>query len=106
LNCGLCVQGAPKAVASRTPFQGFTGAGSRQRSAPTGGSAKGMPLKAAPPFSSAAPCTSPPVTATIGPDPAAGGVCASTKAGIVRAFAQAPITTNANPRRMTFLPFA
>ena len=44
-------------MAARTPFQAFTGAGSRQRSAPTGGSAKGTPLKTAPPFSSAAPRT-------------------------------------------------
>jgi hypothetical protein len=63
--------GAPNSVASRTPAHGVTGIGSRQRRSPMGGCANGIPLKTAPPFSSVAPCTCPPVTATTGPDSAA-----------------------------------
>src|SRR5580692_385563 len=39
------MQRAPNLSALRTPFQFFTGWGSFQRSSPTGGAAKGMPLK-------------------------------------------------------------
>ncbi len=35
----------PNSSALRTPFQGATGLGARQRSSPTGGAAKGRPLK-------------------------------------------------------------
>src|SRR5258706_12122754 len=62
---GSCAQGAPYAVASRTPAHAVTGIGSRQRNAPTGGAAYGMPLNTAPPFSSIAPLTSPPVTVSV-----------------------------------------
>src|SRR5689334_13323987 len=50
---------------SRIPVQGMTGCGDFQRSAPTGGAAKGMPLKEATP-SFATPRISPPVTWIVG----------------------------------------
>ena len=39
-----CMQREPNAVASRTPVHGGAGRGGCQRSSPTGGAAKGMPL--------------------------------------------------------------
>src|SRR4026207_1818793 len=42
-----CGQSAQSLVASRTSFHGVTGCGGRQRLAPTGGAAYGIPLKAA-----------------------------------------------------------
>jgi len=53
-----CMQAGPKALASSTPSHGATGRGARQRKAPTGGCAKGMPLKLTTP-SAAVPRTSP-----------------------------------------------
>jgi hypothetical protein len=41
----LCGQLAHSLVASRTSFHGTTGCGGRQRFSPTGGAAKGIPLK-------------------------------------------------------------
>src|SRR5450755_1206321 len=46
-----CMQREPNSLASRTPFQCGAGRGAFQRSAPTGGAANGMPLKAATPLS-------------------------------------------------------
>jgi len=54
------MQAGAKMSALRTPFQATTGWGTRHRSAPTGGAAKGRPLnEASPSFTS--PCTRPPV---------------------------------------------
>src|SRR6266566_2768092 len=64
----FCAQGAPKAVASRTPLHDFTDTGSRHRKSPNGGCANGMPLKTAPPSFKMAPRIWPPVTATVGPE--------------------------------------
>src|SRR6187397_1819546 len=55
---------APKASAARTPCQATTGCGAFQRSSPTGGAAKGMPLNTRTPFA-AVPEIWPPSTATI-----------------------------------------
>src|SRR3984957_598981 len=41
----VCGHSGPNFVASRTPLQCCAGCGSRQRSLPTGGAAKGIPLK-------------------------------------------------------------
>src|SRR5438552_7357057 len=41
----ICAHSAPNFVASRTPFHAGKGCGGRQRYSPTGGAAKGMPLK-------------------------------------------------------------
>src|SRR5580658_6373591 len=72
----ICAQEGPKSVASRIPLQALTGAGSRHRRSPTGGSAKGRPRNAAPSgFGSTRPRTLPPVRDTTGP-PA--GACAKT----------------------------
>src|SRR5262245_39796172 len=65
-SLSICGQAAPNTVASRTPLQFFTGIGSRQRNAPIGGRAKGIPLKADPPFARTSPRISPPVTETTG----------------------------------------
>ena len=46
-----CGGGGPNVTASRTPSQAATGCGAANRSAPTGGSANGMPRKTATPFS-------------------------------------------------------
>ena len=40
----LCMQAGANLSALRTPGQGVTGCGSRQRSAPVGGAAKASPL--------------------------------------------------------------
>ena len=56
---------APASPAARTPSQGTTAAGGRQRSSPTGGAANGMPLNATMPGTAdSVPWTRPPVTAT------------------------------------------
>src|SRR5688572_9946232 len=54
-------QGSAKAEVCLTPLQGMTGCGACQRRSPTGGAAKGIPLKAATPLS-AMPRTVPHVT--------------------------------------------
>ena len=41
----ICMALALNAEQSKTPLQGLTGCGSRQRKLPTGGAAKGIPLK-------------------------------------------------------------
>ena len=51
LGKGFCMQSWPYCVASNTPVQGLAGCGGRQRRAPVGGAAKGMPLKAVTPAS-------------------------------------------------------
>src|ERR1035441_4245019 len=66
-----CMQGAPKAVAPRTPAQVFTGMGSRQRSSPVGGCANGIPLNTAPRELARLPPIFPPLTETSGPELAA-----------------------------------
>jgi hypothetical protein len=59
------MQRVPQVSACRTPFQGSTGAGGRQRSSPTGGAAKGTPLKIRMEESApVVPSRAPPVTAT------------------------------------------
>src|ERR1700681_3606082 len=60
---GSCMQLGPNVDACLTPVHGFTGWGARQRSAPTGGAANGMPLNDTMPFAST-PATRPPVTST------------------------------------------
>src|SRR5665213_524176 len=62
-----CTQLEPKAVASRTPVQGFAGSGSCQRRPATGGCANGMPLKTAPPSEVTPPRRLPVFTLTVGP---------------------------------------
>src|SRR5579871_3117068 len=66
----FCMHRAAKLVASRMPVHVGTGAGSRQRRSPTGGAAKGIPLKTAPPSFRRLPRMFPPVTM------AEGGSCA------------------------------
>src|SRR5204862_386414 len=56
-----CMQALAKASAFFTPVHAFTGAGAFQRRSPTGGAAKGMPLKMEMPPSTV-PLTAPPVT--------------------------------------------
>ena len=63
------MQALAKLSTLRMPVHGATAAGAFQRSAPTGGAAKGMPLKMDKPLSYT-PLTSPPVTLT-------GGICAT-----------------------------
>src|SRR5260370_525687 len=46
LGARCCMQTLPNPAASRIPDHGSGGCGSRQRSGPTGGAAKGMPLNA------------------------------------------------------------
>ena len=58
---GGCMQALAKVSAFLTPDQALTGAGAFQRRSPTGGAAKGMPLKTEMP-SAVAPLTTPPVT--------------------------------------------
>ena len=58
-----CMQLAPYSAAWRTPVHGAAGWGGRHRRSPTGGAAKGMPLKETTP-SSTTPCTSPLSTRT------------------------------------------
>src|SRR5674476_296082 len=66
---GACMQALAKASAFFTPDQGLTAAGAFQRKSPTGGAAKGMPLKIEM-QDSATPLTSAPVTlATVIPPP-------------------------------------
>ena len=60
-----CMQSAPNSAAWRTPVQRATGWGGRHRRSPTGGAAKGMPLKEATP-SATTPRSSPPSTRTRG----------------------------------------
>src|SRR4051812_47380717 len=48
-NAPACGGGGPYETASRTPFHSRTGRGAANRSAPTGGSANGMPRKTATP---------------------------------------------------------
>lgn len=56
-------QRGPKRSAERTPSQGMTGSGGRQRSGPTGGAAYGMPLNTTTPRGSLAfVCSCPPGT--------------------------------------------
>src|SRR6185295_1133026 len=62
--CRACAQGAPNARASRTPFHGTGGCGSRHLESPTGGCAKGMPRNSAPPDGRGAPRSWPLATAT------------------------------------------
>ena len=71
-GCGQC---GAKLVAARTPVHGAAGCGGRQRSAPTGGAAYGMPR-----YSSVAPavmpCTQPSAVSARGASPAsATGAC-------------------------------
>src|SRR5215472_8080557 len=54
-----CAHGAPKDVASRTPFHLVAGMGSCQRKLPTGGCAYGMPRNSAPPEDLLTPRASP-----------------------------------------------
>ena len=71
-----CGQGLPNAVAFRVPCQAACGRGGRQRSAPTGGAAYGIPRKLRIPaatFPRTAPAT---VTTTVGP-----GVVAASLSG-------------------------
>src|SRR5690242_8786936 len=79
----------PNWVASRTPGHGFTGIGSRQRKSPTGGVAKGMPLKTAPRSRRLPPRIFPPVTVTTGDSCAAAAMLRSKKAAslLMTAFA-------------------
>jgi hypothetical protein len=78
----ICAQEGPKSEASRIPPQGLTGAGSRHRKSPTGGSAKGRPRNAAPSgFGNSSPRTWPPVMDTTGP---VAGACAKTDAQATR----------------------
>src|SRR5438094_2643773 len=58
-----CAQGDAKRIASRVPFQGSGGSGARQRSAPTGGLANGMPSQAWPPWRPVVPTRRPDWTA-------------------------------------------
>ena len=58
-----CMQLAPYSAAWRTPVHRAAGWGGRHRRSPTGGAAKGMPLKETTP-SSTTPCNSPPSTRT------------------------------------------
>ena len=60
-----CMQSAPNSAAWRTPVHVAAGCGGRHRRSPTGGAAKGMPLKDATP-SSTTPCRSPLSTRTTG----------------------------------------
>src|SRR5687767_3621215 len=48
-GCLACRQALPNWSAARTPVQLVTGCGSFQRSSPTGGAPKGMPLNTATP---------------------------------------------------------
>jgi hypothetical protein len=59
------MQSAPNSAACRTPVHFAAGWGGRHRSSPTGGAAKGMPLKDATP-SATTPCSSPLSTRTTG----------------------------------------
>lgn len=59
-----CAHMVPNFVASRTSLHGVSGCGGRQRSAPTGGAAKGIPLNAAMP-SCIAPWSGPSVVWTM-----------------------------------------
>src|SRR5581483_3246850 len=81
-------QGAPKVTASRMPLQGFIGKGGRQRRLPTGGWAKGMPLKTAPPRGRAVPRIEPDIKVTTGSvaysEPANGRSRASRRKGRIR----------------------
>ena len=56
-----CTHGDPTFVPSRTPSQRDGAAGARQRRAPTGGSANGMPSQTALPYRPVKPTTSPEV---------------------------------------------
>jgi hypothetical protein len=47
------MQSLPYAVVSRVPFQAMAGCGARQRNAPTGGAANGMPFQLMTPWSMA-----------------------------------------------------
>jgi hypothetical protein len=58
---GFCMQAVPNLTVCRTPDQGFTGWGACQRSSPTGGAAKGIPLNSEIP-STTVPAIVPPVT--------------------------------------------
>ncbi len=58
------MQASANASVFLTPVQGATGAGAFQRSSPTGGAAKGIPLKTESP-SATTPSTSPPVTLAV-----------------------------------------
>jgi hypothetical protein len=62
---GRCMQRGPNLSALRTPCQLPAGCGGFQRSSPTGGAAKGTPLKLRTPvLLSAAPSSVPPVSLT------------------------------------------
>jgi hypothetical protein len=50
---GSCTQLDLNSAALRTPCHGLTACGGRQRRAPTGGCANGIPLKAITPFAAA-----------------------------------------------------
>src|SRR5258707_10792172 len=63
---GSCIALAAKWSALRTPFQLPAGWGSRQRKLPTGGAAKGMPLKEWTPLASVTPSRRPLATLTRG----------------------------------------
>ena len=76
-NAPACGGGGPNETASRTPAQPRTGRGAANRSAPTGGSANGMPRKTATP-GSRLPRSTPAAVRTSGRDPdgvAGGGGC-------------------------------
>ena len=61
-NISPCMQCGLQVSARNTPSQGITGCGGRQRRAPTGGAAKGMPLNRCTPDSErVVPSTRPPV---------------------------------------------
>src|SRR5437588_5137186 len=61
---GFCMETGPNSTHSRTPSHGGAGCGGRKRSSPTGGAAKGMPLKTCTP-SATLPCTLPAAVSTI-----------------------------------------
>ena len=61
---GFCMATGPNSTQSRTPSHGGAGWGGRNRSSPTGGAAKGMPLKTSTP-STTLPCTLPAAVSTI-----------------------------------------
>jgi hypothetical protein len=76
------MQSAPKSAAWRTPVHGAAGWGGRHRRSPTGGAAKGIPLKEATP-SATTPCNWPVSTFTTG------GVCVCATVPIPTAAANA-----------------
>lgn len=98
-KCPACGGGGPYETASRTPLQPRTGCGAANRSAPTGGSANGIPRKTATP-ASRLPRTTPATARTSGrgPDDSDAATVITTSPGWVSGLAASADPANHPPR--------